>query len=231
MKKYSRQLKFLNQFLDINENLEKFQKEISRKKLIIVGCGGVGSPLTELLIRGGFLNLILVDNDLIDETNIGRQIFFEKDIGKLKSKILKKYLLKINSKANIEVICDILDNKNIFKICKNSNLIIDCSDNFITRKIINNYCEKNKKDWIYTGAVKSEIMCCLFKGKDRLFSKVFSNKIIDETCCNVGVLASTTFTSASFAYNQILKYFLNIHENNLIKLDLWDNKLYKIKIK
>jgi len=230
MQRYSRQLKFLNQFIDPNKNLEEVQKEFSNKKIIIVGCGGVGSPLGELLVRGGFTNLFLIDNDLIDDTNIQRQIFLEEDIGKFKSLALKDYLLKIDSKSNIEIFNGILDKTNISKICKNSDLIIDATDNFETRKLINNYCESKNKDWIYSGAVKSEIICSLFRGEDKLFSKVFPNDIKDESCCSVGVLASTTFTAASLVYNQVLKYFLDINESKLIKLDLWSNKIHEIKL-
>ena len=179
--RYSRQVKFLENNCQItgeNNNYNpKFQSSFKDKKVIIVGCGGIGSVFAELLIRGGFLNLTLIDNDLIDETNLQRQIYFESDIGNFKSKSLKEILIKINSKSKIKVICNILTSENIEKICENSDLIIDATDNFETRKIINKYCEKKKKDWLYTGAVKSEIICCLFKGELKLFSKVFSNNI------------------------------------------------------
>ncbi len=226
--RYSRQEKFLNNIDEFDEN---FQNSIKDKKIVIVGCGGVGSVLGELLVRGGFLNLVLIDNDLIDETNIQRQNYNECDISKPKAKTLSENLKKINKCVKIKFVLDILDNSNISKICEKSSLIIDCSDNFEIRKIINSYCEKNNKDWIYNGAIKSEIMCCLFFGKDKLFNKVFSNKINEQSCCDVGVLSSTTFCCASLCYNQILKYFLNIKDNKLIKIDLWNNRLSEIKLK
>lgn len=208
-----------------------FNKISKNKKIIIVGCGGVGSVLAELLIRGGFTNLILIDNDLIDESNLGRQIFFEKDIGEYKAKVLEKYLKLINSKSNIISLLNLLDSKNISEIAKKTDLIVDASDNFNTRRIINEYCEIEKKSWLYNGAIKTQIITCLFNGKDKLFNKVFPNEITDEKCCEVGVLPSTTFTAASFAYTQILKYFINNNNNNnLIKLDIWTNKIFEIKI-
>jgi len=231
MKRYSRQMKFLNQFIDLDVSLEDFVSDISSKKIVLVGCGGVGSVLAELLVRGGFNNLVLVDNDLIDETNLQRQIFFEADIGKFKSNALKEYLLKVNSSSKIEVICDVLDEKNISKFCNKPDLIIDATDNFKTRKLINSYCESNKCDWIYSGAVKCEIICCLFRGKNKLFSKVFPNDVVDESCCAVGVLSSTTFVAASFVFNRVLKYFLGIEENSLVKMNLWTYKIHEIKIK
>ena len=78
-----------------------FNEIIKSKKIFVVGCGGIGSPLAQMLVRGGFTNLILIDQDLIDETNLQRQVFFEEDIGEYKAKSLKKHLLKINSKVKM----------------------------------------------------------------------------------------------------------------------------------
>ncbi len=211
---------------------KKFQEGLRNKYLVVVGCGGIGSPLAELLVRGGFKNLILIDNDIIDESNLNRQIFFEEDIGKYKSKTLKDYLLKIDSSANIEFIIDLVDEKNIHSICNNSDLIIDASDNFETRRLINKYCEEYNKPWLYNGAIKTEIISCLFEGRDFLFSKVFPNKIVDEKCCELGILPSTTFISAGIAFNQITKYFLNgKSDRKLIKFNSWENKFYEINLR
>ena len=222
--RYSRQekLKFIP---------EDFSKTIKNKKIVVVGCGGIGSVLCELLVRGGFLNLTIIDNDLIDETNLQRQNFEEDDIGEFKSNALKEKLKKIDSKIKIEAICTFLDKDNISKICSGCNLIIDCTDNFETRQTINKYCIQNKKDWIYNGAIKTQFISCIFYSDDNQFQKIFSKKIEDEKCCDVGVLASTTFACACLCYNQTLKYFLKIKENKLIKYDLWKNELFKINLK
>lgn len=208
-----------------------FHKKIQDKKLIIVGCGGVGSILSEMLVRGGFLNITLIDNDIIDESNLQRQTFYEDEIGESKSKTLKKHLERINSKANITTYPILLEKENIEDLCSNSDLIIDATDNIETRKIINEYCEMVEKDWIYNGAIKTEIISCIFLGKEKLFDKVFSSQIKNEKCCEVGVLASTTHAAASLTYNQVLKYFLGEDLYKLIKMDLWNNKIFEIKIK
>ena len=222
--KYSRQtkLKFMQ---------EDFQELVRDKKIVLVGCGGVGSVLGELLVRGGFLNLTLIDNDIIDETNLQRQNFKQMDIGKIKSVALRDVLKEIDGEVDVEIFKDVLCKENIEEICNNSSLIIDATDNFETRRLINTYCEDKEKDWLYNGAVKTEVISCMFYGVDKLFSKVFSKEVKDESCCDVGVLASTTYTSASIAYNKILKYFLNEKDYTLIKLDLWTNKIFEVKIK
>ena len=215
----------------LNQLPNNFSKTIHNKNIIIVGCGGIGSPLAELLLRGGFQTLTLIDTDLVDETNLQRQTFTEQDIATQKTTALNKRLKEIDNKSNITIINDTLNKTNINQICKNSDLILDCTDNFETRILINDFCEQNKKDWIYSGAVKTQIISCLFIGENKLFKKVFPKPIQDESCCEVGVLASTTFASASLTYNQILKYFIGQKEQILIKQDLWTNTIFNVKLK
>ena len=209
---------------------KNFSKTTTNKKLILIGCGGIGSPLAELLIRGGFLNLTLIDFDTIDKSNLNRQIFFEKDIGNKKSLTLKKYLLKINTKSQIDAFSVKIDENNIHQYTKNADLIIDASDNFKIRKIINNYSVKNNIDWLYNGAIKSESISCLFYAQNNLFDKVFPKDIIEQKAIDIGILPSTTFMSASIAFNQIVKYFLGIRENKIIKINLWNNQIFEIKL-
>ncbi|MDA3855730.1 MAG: ThiF family adenylyltransferase [Candidatus Woesearchaeota archaeon] len=208
---------------------DNFNEIIKDKKIVIVGCGGIGSPLAVLLVKGGFLNLTLIDNDKIEEINIQRQIYNDIDIEEFKVECLKKYLILANPYSNITIYNEYLNGLNISKMCNGSDLIIDASDNFETRRIINNFCEKNSKDWIYNGAIKTEIISCIFKGKDKKFEKVFPNSVEDKKCAEFGILGSTTFASASLAYNHVLKYFLYEENNKLIKIDLWKNKIYEIK--
>lgn len=229
-----------------------FQKTIANKKLIIVGCGGIGSVLSEILLRGGFLNLKLIDFDKVDLTNLQRQIYVESDINKFKVDSLKKRLLDINSKAKIKVVKDKLTNENIDVILEDCDLIIDATDNFEIRFLIDNFCQKNNLDWLYNGAIKTQVISGIFRGKKSQFQKIFKNSK-DEKCFEVGILTSTTYSSASLAYNNIIKYFLlknedkknkdnkykdeNKNEKNtidykdkLIKIDLFTNKIFEIDL-
>ena len=221
--RYSRQEK-------LNFIPKGFQEQIKKKKIILIGCGGIGSVLGQLLVRGGFENLVLVDNDFVDETNLQRQTYFERDIGKPKAQVLREHLLSINKNSCVEVYYDFIDKNNISKICKLADLVLDATDNFETRKIINNFCVNNKKDWIYSGAVKTEFICIPFYWKNNNFEKILKKKNKDVKCCEVGVLASTTYACASLVYNNVLKYFLGDKQDELIKINLWTNKLHKIKI-
>lgn len=211
-------------------NIVKFNNKINNIKIAIIGCGGVGSPLAQLLVRGGFNNLLLVDNDMIDESNLQRQIYNYEDIGKIKSTSLKFHLEKINPNIKIELVEDIIVSQNIDEILKDSEFIIDATDDFEVRRLINSYCEKTNKFWQYNAAVMSEIMTCIFSGKENKFDKVFPPKVSNISCCEVGVLASTTFISAGIAYQELLKFFIENKYNNLIKFNIWDFKIYNFKV-
>jgi molybdopterin/thiamine biosynthesis adenylyltransferase len=208
-----------------------FNEIKKNKKLCVIGCGGVGSNLLILLARSEFRNLLVVDFDLVDDNNLSRQSFFESDIGKRKVDCIKEQIHNINEKVVIETLNSKVISDNIDKICRGCDLIVDATDNFETRRVINDYCEREKRDWLYNGAIKSEVASCIFRGEDKLFDKVFTKSVKDQNASCVGILNSTTLASASLAYNKILKYFLEVEDYKLIKIDIWDNKLFEVNLK
>lgn len=129
------------------------QKKIIDSKILIIGLGGIGSPVATYLAAAGVKNIGIVDFDKIEISNLHRQILFsEKDIGSLKTKITKKKILEINSKARILDFNLKINNNNIINIAKNFDYVIDGTDNFSTKITINDYCKKFKKKLI-TGAI------------------------------------------------------------------------------
>lgn len=227
--RYSRQQRFLDDFSEVKDQ-KQLQERIKDVKIVLVGCGGVGSVLAELLVRGGFLHVVLIDNDIVDATNLQRQSYVEQDVGSLKVSALARRLALVDSRVRVVEKPLVVDEKNIEELCLNAALIVDASDNFMARRVINGFCEKSEKDWLYTGAVQSKVVHCLFCGKDRLFDKVFSLPVKDESCCEVGVLASTTFIAASLAYTKVLQYFLGIRKKELVSFDVWKNTLSVVKL-
>ena len=122
------------------------QKKILSAKILIVGVGGLGCPAAENLTRAGVGSIGLVDNDTVSISNIHRQsLFSSKDIKKTKVSVAAKKLKDINPDTIIKTYNTRLNEKNIKKIIKNYDLIIDGSDNFKTKFLINDYCLKFKK--------------------------------------------------------------------------------------
>jgi len=125
----------------------KGQKKILSSKVLIVGVGGLGCPAAENLVRAGVGTVGLIDNDVINLSNIHRQsLFNSKDIKKMKVKVAAKKLKEINPLTKIKTYKLRLNKNNIEKIIKDYELIIDGSDNFKTKFLINDYCMKLKKN-------------------------------------------------------------------------------------
>jgi adenylyltransferase/sulfurtransferase len=221
----SRQHKFLEQYGPIPNS-------IFSKHILIIGAGGVGSVLSELLVRGGFTSIDIVDFDVVDQSNLQRQTFIKKDIGILKVKALQKRLISINPNASISVFAEHCDFSFLDQHPKTYDLILDASDNFETRFEINSFCKKNNIPWFYSGAIKGEIMCGLFNGKTSQFETLFSKDTPNQDC-SFGVLASSTFCCASIVYTEVLKYYVlgSKYVPHLIKYNLWNQEFFKIPLK
>ena len=131
----------------------KGQKKILSSKILIVGVGGLGCPAAESLTRAGIGTIGLVDNDIINLSNIHRQsLFNSKDVKKLKVSVAAKKLKEINPLTKIVTYKLRLNKQNAENIIKNYEIIIDGSDNFKTKFLINDYCINFKKKLI-TGAI------------------------------------------------------------------------------
>lgn len=190
------------------------------KSVVIVGVGGTGCAVAQLLSRLG-LKLILIDRDLVEETNIERQILFNKsDIGKPKVTAAKERLG--NAEARFEDV-------NHQTIDLDADLVIDCTDNIETRLLINDYCKKKGIPWIYTGAVGR--IGAVYFNKNACFS-CFNKSNYGQTCSEVGVLNTTVSLVGSIAAAIAVDYLaLGKVEEDLIRINMENNALEKIKIK
>ena len=122
------------------------QKKLLKSSVLIVGAGGLGSPVAIYLTALGIGKIGIIDYDKVEISNLARQIIFtNKDIKKKKSTTAIKKLKLINSNIKFESFTKKLTSKNINHIAKNFDLIVDGSDNFRTRFLINDYCLKKKK--------------------------------------------------------------------------------------
>ena len=124
----------------------KGQKKILSSKILIVGVGGLGCPAAENLVRAGIGTIGLIDNDIVNLSNIHRQSLFDSnDVKKLKVEVAAQKLKKINPRTKIRIYKLRLDENNIENVIKNYEIVIDGSDNFKTKFLINDCCIKLKK--------------------------------------------------------------------------------------
>jgi|TARA_B110000037_G_scaffold148477_1_gene167709 adenylyltransferase/sulfurtransferase len=233
LEKYSRQI--------ILKNIGVLgQKKIIYSKVLIVGMGGLGCPVAEFLTRSGIGVLGIVDHDLVSLSNIHRQsLYNEKDLNKSKVNVAKKKLKNINSKTKVNTYNFRLDKKNFIKIIKNYDYIVDGTDNFETKFLINDISLKYKK-FLVTGAISK------FDG--HIFSFNFNNKkdpclrcfyqednITDDVlnCEYEGILGTVAGIIGIMQANEILKNILNIGQNLnrfILIIDLLNLNFRKVKL-
>ena len=217
------------------------QKKIKQAKVLIVGVGGLGCPVAEFLTRAGVGNIGIIDNDLVSLSNIHRQSLYDiKDLKKSKVVCVKKKLKKINPKSIIKIYNSKLDKSNAAKIMEQYDFIVDGSDNFKTKFLINDFSLKLKK-FLVTGAISKfdgHIFTYNFDNKKTPCLRCFfqEDKISDDilNCEYEGVLGTVAGIVGILQANEVLKQILNIGKNldgEILILDLLLLNFRKIKIK
>ena len=219
------------------------QKKIFNAKILIVGVGGLGCPVVDYLARAGVGSITIADNDKIKLSNIHRQSIYDtSDIGKLKVEIVKKKINRVNPHSKIKIIKKKITKLNVSKIIKKSDIVVDCSDNFKTKFLLNNFSLKNKKTLI-TGAISKfdgHVFSFNFKNKKIPCLRCFyqtepSDDILN--CETEGVIGTVAGIIGNIQANEVLKKILGIENNldgfilivNLLKLNFRKVSYYKKK--
>ena len=192
------------------------QGKLSRSRVFIVGAGGLGCPIADNLCRAGIGEIAIADNDKITLSNIHRQLFFDTtEIGKFKVDVVKKKIKKINSSIKIFIHKKNITKNNIDKFLKNYDLIVDASDNFKTKFLLNKYSLKHKKRLIIGAISKFDGHIFKFNFKNRLspclkcfYETIPSDEILN---CEIdGVMGTTAMLIGAIQANEVIKSILNI---------------------
>ena len=232
LEKYSRQI--------ILKNIGVLgQKKILNSRVLVIGMGGLGCPVAEFLTRSGIGSIGIVDHDLVSLTNIHRQTLYdEKDLGKSKVNVAQKKLQNINSKTKINIFNFKLDKKKFIKIIKNYDYVVDGTDNFETKFLINDISLKYKK-FLVTGAISKfdgHIFTFDFNNKKNPCLRCFYQEetISDDilNCEYEGILGTIAGTIGTMQANEIIKKILNIGKNlnrYILIIDLLNLNFRKVK--
>ena len=220
------------------------QKKIIDSKVLIVGMGGLGCPASEFLVRAGVGFLGIIDSDKVEISNIHRQSLYDtSDLKKFKVIAAKKKLKKINTKTKIVCYKIRLNINNFNKILEKYDYVVDGSDNFKTKFLVNDLC-KDKKKFLVTGAInKFDGQVFTFDFKKRnipCIRSFFQEKKISDDILNCeygGILGTIAGIIGTMQANEILKKILKIGKNlngqililDLLNLNFRKSKFYKIK--
>ena len=213
---------FSRQFILKNFNEENILK-LNNAKIVIVGLGGIACPLAQYLVSSGVKNLILFDGDMIEKSNLGRQILYTlEDVGKYKALVAKEKLLKTNPNCNITAYSKYLKKEDL-NLLLNSDIIIDATDDWYISKLINKFCLQKSLIYIFSSAVNYNIQICLFDNKKNhvCLNCLFPNEEDADLarCDTVGISSICAGIAGLVTAQKTINTLLNTKdENNILTL-------------
>lgn len=211
---------------------EEGQRMLLDSSVVIIGCGGLGCNIASLLTRAGVGHIRVVDRDYVELDNLHRQVLFdEEDVerGLPKTIAAAEKLKKVNSEVEIEPLLTDVHYRNVEGIIKDVDLVLDGTDNFETRYLINDACVKHDTPWIYGGAMGSYGMTMnIIPHQTPCFRCLFVQippPGITPTCETAGILGAVPALIGAIEANEALKLLTGKGRLNegLIHIDLWEN--------
>ena len=211
---------------------KKGQRALQKSSVAVVGVGALGSVAAELLCRAGVGTLLLIDRDIVEISNLQRQMLYdEKDVGNFKASAAVKRLKKINSDVSLTGVVSDLNFRNI-DVLKKYDLVLDCSDNLAVRFLLNEYCSKEGKPWVYAGAIGEQGNVLSLVPGGVCFRCLFSEASGLGTCDTVGVLNTITTVVGALQVQEGLKILTDRFDSQrLYRLDLKTMQFGSLKVK
>jgi len=216
------------------------QRRLATARVAIVGCGATGSTVASLLARSGVGTLRIIDRDYVETSNLQRQsLFNEKDASDSTPKALAaaRQIASFNSQIVVEPHVADLTPENIATLLAGSSLIVDGTDNFETRYLVNDYAVEQGLPWIYAAAVGSYgVTMDILPGETACLACIFpaSPRGVVETCDTSGILNSAVNQVASLEATEALKLLVGARDRlrrTLLSFDVWTNERSEISTK
>jgi adenylyltransferase/sulfurtransferase len=231
--RYARQIRF--QGLG-----EEGQQRLAAGTAVIVGVGALGSVAAELLARAGTGTLRLIDRDLVDESNLHRQVLFTEEDARLglpKAIAASRRLEAVNSTIVLEPFVEDLVPGNVDRLLAGATVVVDGTDNFETRYLLNEWAVREQTPWIYGAAVSAYgLMMPILPQQTACLSCVFETAPPPEmspTCESAGVIGPVTALVAALQAAEAMKILagrLQAVSRGLTAVEIWDGRLQKIAV-
>lgn len=234
LEKYSRQVLFAGLG-------PEGQRRLLASRATIVGCGAIGAAGANLLVRAGVGSITIIDRDFVEPSNLQRQTLFDESDARNalpKAVAAEQKLRSINSGVAVEGVVADLSPRNAEVLLSGCDLLLDGTDNFETRFLINDFAVKSGRPWIYAAAVASYgltmtirpgltpcLACLLESGK--------SSPTLEETCDTIGVLGPIVNLVASWEVAEALKILAGRPEalhGRLLSGDVWTGRMQSIQV-
>lgn len=196
------------------------QQKLKQSTVVIIGCGGLGSPVALYLAAAGIGQIILVDGDKVELSNLQRQICFsEADLGKNKAQQTKQRVTALNSDIRVAAIEVYLTESNASEIIKQADFVVDCSDNFDVRYQINLQAKIHRKAWVYASIFQFSAQLAVFTPDETCFECLHPSAPQNIADCNTGgVLGVLPGLVGCMQSNEAIKYILQLEGSLANKL-------------
>ncbi len=211
------------------------QKRLAASRVVIIGCGALGTVVANTLARAGVGKIVIIDRDFVELNNLQRQVLFtEADVGRPKAIAAAANLARINSTIEVEPVVKDVNHTNVESMIRGADLVLDGTDNFHTRLVINDACVKHGIPWIYAAAIGTSglvlpilpdgpCLRCLFPSPPPAGAL--------PTCDTAGVLSTAPLVVAGWESTEAIKLLLGkIGAARLVTIDVWDQALSTMEV-
>lgn len=215
------------------------QERLSQASAVLVGCGAIGAASANLLVRAGIGRLLIIDRDFVESSNLQRQTLFDEADAREalpKAVAAEKKLRSINSDVQVEGIIGDINPRNISELLSGFPLILDGTDNFETRFLVNEFAVKTGTPWIYAAAVASYgLSMAVLPGKTACLACLldsFSGVGLEETCDTIGVLGPIVNLIASLQVAEAIKLLSGCDSalhGRLLSCDVWSGRMQSVQ--
>jgi molybdopterin/thiamine biosynthesis adenylyltransferase len=216
------------------------QEHLSAASAVLVGCGAIGAAAANLLVRAGLGRLRIIDRDFVEASNLQRQsLFTESDARDALPKAVaaERNLHAINSDVQVEGVVADLTPRNATELLSGFPLILDGTDNFEARFLMNDFAVKTDAPWIYAAAVASYgLTMTILPGKTACLACLLDSSSgagLEDTCDTIGVLGPAVNLIASLEATEALKLLSGRHaalQNRLVSCDVWTGKFQSLAL-
>ncbi len=213
------------------------QKKLGAARVVIVGCGATGACVSGLLARAGVGQMLIIDRDYVEPSNLQRQALFdEADAAESLPKAIAaaRKIAAFNSDVRVKAEVADLTPENVHLLLDGADVILDATDNFETRYLINDFAVKHARPWIYAAAVAAyAVTMNIIPGETACLSCVFPAppQGTVETCDTAGILNSAVNLVGSVQATEAIKFLVGAHDRlrrTLLSFDVWSNEQAEI---
>ena len=193
------------------------QLKLKNASVLVIGAGGLGCPLLQYLAATGVGKIGIVDGDVVERSNLPRQILFsENDLGKNKALVAKEKLMQLNPEISVEAFPEFLNAENAMELIQPYEIIVDGSDNFASRYLVNDVCVKQNKPFISGSVFQFEGQAGVFNFKNSgTYRCLFPEPPLPQErpdCSEIGVLNIVPGTMGLLMANEVIKLITGIGE-------------------